>query len=94
MAEITEEQRALIQTVVSEVYKQHKETFWVDPEQHFLDHQLIRGCAMHQDEMKKNHDFVSDLRRGTGLVRKVTIMTAIGTAIPAMIWWIIYHLKH
>ena len=95
MADLTrEEQKLIIKECIDEVWTKHKEEFWVDPEQHYLDHQLLRGCAANQQEMKANHEFVTELRRGTGLVKKLTLVTSVTTAISGFIYWVFYHLKN
>ncbi|MCK5602635.1 hypothetical protein KAR91_12215 [Candidatus Pacearchaeota archaeon] len=55
---------------VKSAIKEERASFWVEPEQHYQDHLLLKNCAVHQDEMRANHDFVSGVRKTTGRVTK------------------------
>jgi len=93
MSDLTkEEYKELIHECVTEVFEKHKKEAWVDPQQHYLDHQMLRICSANQEEMRKNHDFVTGMREGTDLVRKYSIITMVGMVVTAICAWVYYHI--
>lgn len=80
--------KAAIRTVLLELMEE-KRSFWVPPEQHFLDHDMLGRCREQQAQWRKNHEFVAAVREGAGTVRKVAIGTCVSSLVAfflAAVW--------
>ena len=88
------ELKLLIQEAVGIAFENHTTEFYVDPESHYQDHLLIRGCAENQDEMRKNHEFTAAVRDGTDILKKRSVVVLVTTAIGFFIWMMVEAVRH
>lgn len=76
---------AEIKAAVHEVIEEQRKNFWVEPERHFLDHQLLSECRKGRDEWRDNHQWVTSVRKMEKHVSKV----GIGAIVLAVIGYIL-----
>ena len=74
MAELT---IADIKAAVHEVLEEQRRNFWVEPEQHFLDHDMLKVCRLDRDIWRENHRFITDIREGVGTAKKVGVVALV-----------------
>lgn len=84
---------AVIKQIMKEVFEEERESFWVPAEEHYRDHEMLKSCREHGDEMRKNHEFVSGVRSTTKTVKRASIFSVIGTLIAAFFAWIVWSFK-
>ncbi len=65
-----DEIKAVVREAVAEAVQAERQQLWVDPEQHFLDHEMLRRCRENSEEWRRNHEFVAGLREGAEIMRK------------------------
>ena len=81
---------AKIKQLMTEVMEEQRDTFWVAPKQHFLDHEQMKHCRENQEEWMENHEFVSEVRvkkkivESTGL--KVFVVAACSSVLAFLGW--------
>ncbi len=81
--------REIIKDAVLEAVAEERKAMWIDPEQHFLDHEMLRQCRERSNEWRLNHEFVSTMRAGADVARKTTwriVTTGILTFLAASAW--------
>ena len=80
--------RKEIKEAVLDAIKSERKTLWIDPEQHFLDHEMLRHCRLTSEESRKNHEFISSARAGVEIMKKTSVrvgtMAALGVIITAL----------
>lgn len=65
--EITEALGPIISQGVSSALDSYRKDYWVDPETHYQDHMILKNCRNNYDEMRRNHELITDLREGDKL---------------------------
>ena len=81
---------AIAGAVKTAIEQKHAE-FWIEAEQHFLDHQQLAECRQLKGEWLKNHEFTAELRKNTNTAKRIILKTTIGGIVTAIIAWIVYH---
>ena len=95
MSELSkEEYKELMRECIKEVLVETHQEFQIDPEIHYQEHLMLRGCATRQEEMRLNHDFVTAVRQNAGSAKRIALITAIGSVLSFFIGWVIYHFQH
>lgn len=89
-----EEYKAILKDCIEEVWNAHSKEWFIEPKEHFLQHQFLLNCSKESEEMKKNHEFVTELRKGTSLIKKVGVTAAVTTAVSAIVYWVYWHITH
>ena len=87
---ITAEEYAVIKEIVKDAIEEKHTEFWVDAEQHYLDHKQMLECRSNQSQWEENHKFVKGMRDSKEMVKKVTLRVAVTTLVTAGIAWILY----
>jgi hypothetical protein len=82
-----------IKTAIREVLTEEHTAFWVDAEKHYEDHKRMEFCSDHWEEMRRNHAFITDVRKGGEEIRKWSARTIVVAVITGIIGWIAYHIK-
>ena len=59
-----------IKAAVHEVLDEQRKNFWVDPERHWRDHELLKICEAGKDEWRANHDFVEGIRKNVDEMKR------------------------
>jgi hypothetical protein len=78
MAELT---AAEIKALLHEVLEEQRKNFWVEPEQHFLDHDMLKVCRGDRERWRRNHEFVEGVIDSASTAKKIGIgglLAAIG----------------
>lgn len=70
-----------LKLALKEVLAEERQAFWIDPEQHYQDHQQLKQCREAMTEMQKNHAFTSNIRTNTDLAKKAGIGVIISSVI-------------
>lgn len=73
MSEITISE---IKAAVHEVIDEQRRNFWVEPERHWRDHELLRICEAGKDEWRLNHEFVGEIRRNVTDLKRSAFRSA------------------
>jgi len=81
--EITPE---LIEKIVKKVLKDERDEFWVPQPQHYLDHEMIRGCREASPEWRKNHEFISAVRTGASYGQRAGIILIVTSSLSFLGW--------
>lgn len=82
--------KEMMREVMTEVMVRERDTFWVEPKKHFLDHEQMADCRNHKDEWIANHGFVSDVRKKKEQVEDTGLkvfVTAICASIIGFVGW-------
>jgi len=79
---------AEIKELMHEVMEEQRRNFWVEPEQHFLDHDMLKSCRQDRETWRKNHDFITGVREASGTAKKAGIGFII-TAIGGLFIWMV-----
>lgn len=67
MADLTVED---VKEAVHAVLDEQRKNFWVDPERHWRDHELLKICEAGKDEWRANHEFVGKIRENVDEMNK------------------------
>jgi len=81
--------RELIREAVRDAVVEERKALWVEPEQHFLDHEMLRQCRENSDEWRRNHEFVASLRQGADVMKRTgwrMAATSVVTFLAAGAW--------
>lgn len=87
-------QKEDIKEALHEVLEEHREKYWVDPQQHFLDHEQMKQCRGSRDRWLRNHGFIEGIIENIGTVKKTGIIASVGTVVSALLgllWYILTH---
>jgi len=87
---LTEQELKQIGEVVADAVAEKHKDFWVNAEEHYKDHMQLAECRQTSNEWKANHRFVSEVRQAATIAKKVTLRTAIGTTVAAVIGYILW----
>jgi len=71
----------MVRDAVREAVAEERKALWVEPEQHFLDHEMLRHCRENSDEWRRNHEFVASLRQGADVMKRTGWRMAATSAI-------------
>lgn len=85
---MNEAQITLIKDAVRDVIKEERKSFWVEPEQHYLDHELLKSCRVSAEDRRNNHEFVARVRRNLEDTRGVVLKSIIGFIVLASLAWL------
>lgn len=85
MAELT---AAEIKSLMHEVLEEQRKNFWVEPEQHFLDHDMLKTCRADRDRWRRNHEFIEGMVEATGTAKKIGIGGMLA-AVGGLALWVI-----
>jgi hypothetical protein len=77
-----------IKAAVHEELDEQRQNFWVEPEEHWRHHEQLRECMTGKPEWSKNHEFISDIRRGAWQIKK----TSLGVIVAALMAILLYKL--
>ena len=83
-----------IKQALHEVLEEHREKYWVDPQQHFLDHEQMKQCRSNRDKWFRNHQFVEGVISAIATGRKAGILTSVSIIVSAFLALIWYALTH
>ena len=86
-----DEMREMIKEVMTEVMVRERDTFWVEPKKHFLDHEQMKECREHKDEWVENHEFISDVRKRKEMIENTGLkvfVVAVCTSILGWLGWV------
>ena len=87
--EITISEQRLKEIVRDAIDEKHTE-FWVDAEQHYLDHNQIKMCREHKEEWVENHRVMTEIRGSAETVKKISVRTAVVVITTAALGWLAY----
>jgi len=71
----------MIKEAVRDAIAEERRNLWVEPEQHFLDHDMLRQCRENSDEWRRNHEFIASMREGASIMKKTSWRLAGGAVI-------------
>ena len=83
--ELTE---AKLLAVVKQAIEEKHTEFWVDAEQHYLDHSQLKVCREQKEEWMANHEFMSEIRGSTATIKKISLRTAIVVLTTGALAWV------
>ena len=87
-----EDLKLLLSECIEEVIEKKHGERWIQAQKHYDDHARLDYCSAHWDEMRENHEYISDLRGLGKEVRKWTLKTVVTGLIIASMTWLGYHL--
>ena len=73
--------KTIIKDVLKEVLDEERKSYWVDPEQHYRDHQQLQTCNTCMPEIRKNHAFVSAIRSSADVAEKVSVRIIVSSIV-------------
>lgn len=82
---LTEEQ---VEAAVHRALEEQRKHFWVEPEQHFLDHDMLKTCRADRDRWRRNHEFIEGMVEATGTAKKLGIGGMLA-ALGGLCLWVI-----
>lgn len=86
MSELITEER--FKALMHEALEEQRRTFWVEPEQHFLDHDMLKTCRADRERWRRNHEFVEGMIDSTATAKKIGIGGMLA-ALGGLIVWVI-----
>ena len=72
---------AEFKAIIKEVLDEERKSYWVEPEQHYRDHQQIQSCKECMPEIRKNHTFVSAVRSSANVAEKVSVRIIVSSIV-------------
>jgi len=76
---------AEFKAIIKEVLDEERKSYWVEPEQHYRDHQQIQFCKEGMPEIQKNHAFVSAVRAKTKVAETVSVRIIVSSIVVFII---------
>ena len=91
MALTEQDKKDIRETLIKTLEEKHND-FWIEAEQHYLDHKQCQECQGYQEDWKKDHEFIKGWRESTGYVRKQSLRVAVGTVVATAVGWALWRL--
>ena len=82
---LTEDQ---VEAAVHRALERQREARRVEPEQHFLDHDMLKTCRADRDRWRRNHEFIEGMIDSTVMAKKIGIGGML-TAVGGLALWVI-----
>lgn len=88
---LTPDDIRVIAQAVKEAMDEKHATFWIEAEQHYLDHQQLAECRQTRPEWIENHKFVSEIRETKAFIKRTSIKLIVASVVGAIISWVALH---